>query len=203
MKCTRAAVATLLLFSSHAWAVPISLEGLGLIKQWTDFENQAGEMPGFVWGNSDTLLADSIGIYVEFADGTNGSLTYSGVAGAWNTSNTGIFANPGLAFDTATGFFSTGTGGLHFLYNSAPTTGFPQALPMAWLGNTIPYSSNFDLDYNETNGSNFRASTTGWGFAMIATYSSAFPTSVPEPGTLALLGIGLAGMGLARRRKKV
>jgi hypothetical protein len=28
-------------------------------------------------------------------------------------------------------------------------------------------------------------------------------TSVPEPGTLALFSIGLAGMGLARRRKKV
>jgi len=41
-----------------------------------------------------------------------------------------------------------------------------------------------------------------WTFSNFRLTSSDDTTSVPEPGTLALIGIGLFGMGAARRRKK-
>ena len=55
-----------------------------------------------------------------------------------------------------------------------------------------------------TGGSNFASSfTTGTagGLRVTYTYDAAAPSNVPEPTGIALLGLGLAFMGLARRKK--
>jgi len=67
----------------------------------------------------------------------------------------------------------------------------------------VTYSSGFVLDINDAG---IRASFTECSVNECGTaglMSLRTGTSVPEPGTLALLGIGLLGMGLTRLRKKV
>ena len=167
-----------LLLIVPAWSMPASLEGLGLVNHWTDFESSSGELPLDVWGSSDIDGADAVGLWVRFENGLEGSVTYSGVSGHWNSSFGGI------APDTATGFFTGAQ--LHFLYNNGAS------LPMAWESLVMPFSNNFDLDYSEYHGSHFRASVFGWESAEFATYSSSVP--VTEPGGLFLFTFLFGGL---------
>jgi hypothetical protein len=85
----------------------------------------------------------------------------------------------------------------------------------ALLGSAVFSGGSFGFDHadifsiSSTNGiSRFVLDSSAYGAGQVSgntsvdNFSATTSTSVPEPGTLALLGIGLLGMGAARRRKK-
>lgn len=162
------------------------LDGLARVAEWTDLESTSDEMPSQIWGSCDATSEDRVGIRVEFENGTSGSATYSGVSGVWNTSNF-----PGINPDSATGVFASCVG-LHFLHNNDSN------LPMAWEDCDMPFASNFDLDYSEQNGSQFRASTTGWVSARIQTYCGSGTAAAPSVAvpTMTFYGLAMTALGL-------
>lgn len=168
----------------------------------------AAEAVPVTWTLEGTLISYSL------ESGTaNGSFTYDADTGEF--SNISLTTSFGRTYTQFYSDFYDPLEGLMFFQEGDPT-GSSLALVLHSIHLPMLTNAGGVLQVNQevfggpaevrcdfngcTNPFQFIVVLSNWDQRAVSTLTGV-PSSVPEPGTLALFGLGLAGLGLARRRR--
>lgn len=194
-------LASILIIPATSFAIPIAGTG-----EWGSYTGDLTYDSGTLRISlTNTSPAANGGYLVGFVFNTpvgiyyNGSYEFSGPSESIflvTYANNGINGAPYGQFDILAATSDSFTGG------GAPQAGLPvggfATFAFGFSGNTGSVTSEDFLNaYSTTGAASFVVRFRGFENRQ----SDKVPSSVPEPGTMLLLGIGLLGVGIASRRK--